>query len=84
MHGPTFMVNPLSCSVACESIDLLLESPWKERVDSIENQLNDELSACEKLPIVLEVRVKGAIGVIELKDVIDLEWMQAMLAPELI
>ncbi len=76
MHGPTFMANPLACSVANASIDLLLSSPWQLRVNSIEQQLNAELEQCKSLKCVKDVRVKGAIGVVELHQAIDIEWSQ--------
>ncbi|WP_292363826.1 aminotransferase class III-fold pyridoxal phosphate-dependent enzyme, partial [Methylophaga sp. UBA1464] len=66
MHGPTFMGNPLACRVACESIDVLLESDWQILVLNIESQLTDELSELASHWLVKEVRVKGAIGVVEL------------------
>jgi len=76
MHGPTFMANPLACSVAAASINLLLESPWQQTISKIEKQLVDSLSVCAALPQVADVRVLGAVGIVELKDVIDLPTMQ--------
>ena len=76
MHGPTFMANPLACSVANASIDLLLSSNWQQKVQTIEQQLTKELAACAALENVKEVRCKGAIGVVELHHPIDLYWMQ--------
>ena len=76
MHGPTFMANPLACSVANASIDLLLESDWKKNVFAIEQQLKQELAPCAQLDSVKEVRCKGAIGVVELYHPIDIYWMQ--------
>jgi len=76
MHGPTFMANPLACSVANASIDCLLNSPWEANVMAIEKQLTDELAPCQSYDVVHEVRVKGAIGVVELKEPIDIPWAQ--------
>lgn len=75
MHGPTFMANPLACAVANASVELLLDSPWEERVQNIQTQLNEELRRCEALAIVKEVRTLGAIGVVELNEEVDLGFM---------
>ncbi len=75
MHGPTFMANPLACAVANASVELLLSSPWEERVQNIQTQLNQELKRCEELTIVKEIRTLGAIGVVELNEAVDLGFM---------
>jgi adenosylmethionine-8-amino-7-oxononanoate aminotransferase len=76
MHGPTFMANPLACAVASASIDLLLSQDWQKKVCDIEQQLETQLEPCRNLACVKDVRVKGAIGVVELKTPLVLNEIQ--------
>lgn len=78
MHGPTFMGNPLACAVANRSIGLLLESPWSERIESIATTLREVLGAAGDIGGVADVRVLGAIGVIELEQPVDMGIIQPM------
>lgn len=83
MHGPTFMGNPLACAVANRSLDILMRGYWKQQVDRIEEQLFLELlvplkekSKTRELWLVNDVRIVGAVGVVELSIPVDQAWFQ--------
>ena len=71
MHGPTFFANPLACAVACASLKLLSEQDMASRISHINKIIREELRAAEGLPTVNDVRSIGAIGVIEMKEPVD-------------
>jgi adenosylmethionine-8-amino-7-oxononanoate aminotransferase len=76
MHGPTYMANPLACAAANASLDLFEREPRLEQVATIEAQLRTELAPCRDIAGVAELRVKGAIGAVEMSGAIDLDAMR--------
>jgi adenosylmethionine-8-amino-7-oxononanoate aminotransferase len=82
MHGPTFMANPLACAVSNASLDILKSYDLPKMIGSIEKQLIKELEPCKESPFVQDVRVLGGIGVVEMKEPIDMKVMQSKIVQE--
>jgi len=82
MHGPTFMANPLACAAANASLDLFEREPRLDQVAKISGALAAGLEPCRKLPSVKDVRVKGAIGVVELDRIKDLNALRQRFVAE--
>jgi adenosylmethionine-8-amino-7-oxononanoate aminotransferase len=80
MHGPTYMANALACAAANASLDLFEREPRLAQVAAIEAQLREELAPCRELPGVVDVRIKGAIGAVELSGRIDLKQLRLRFA----
>lgn len=76
MHGPTFMANPLACAVAVKSTELLISQDWQANIQRIQQQLSIHLQPLAQLDYVKDVRVLGAIGVVELSFNVDMKTLQ--------
>ena len=82
MHGPTFMANPLACAAANASLDLFEEEPRLAQVEAISQALHEGLAPCRGLPGVKDVRVRGAIGAVELTRIEDIKALKAKFVEE--
>jgi len=82
MHGPTYMANPLACAAANASLDLFEREPRLEQARSMETQLAAALARCRELPHVVDVRAKGAVGVVQVDELRELDWLKARFVEE--
>ena len=76
MHGPTFMGNPLACAAAVASLELIKENHWQQQIGAIEAQLKQELAEAADYPNVVDVRVLGGVGVLEMSNILDTAQLQ--------
>jgi adenosylmethionine-8-amino-7-oxononanoate aminotransferase len=82
MHGPTYMANPLACAAANASLDLFEREPRLEQVAAIENALKDGLAPARRIEGVTDVRVLGAIGVVQLASMRQIDWLKCRFVEE--
>ena len=82
MHGPTYMANPLAATAANASLDLFENGERLEQVDRIENTLKEQLEPCRKIPGVKDVRVMGAVGVVQMTSPRDIDWLRQRFTEE--
>lgn len=79
MHGPTFMANPLACAAGNASLEILAGGGWQQQLPMIESALREGLAPCARLNSVADVRVLGAIGVVEMRKPVDMAQIQPLL-----
>jgi len=82
MHGPTFMANPLACAAANASLDLFQEHPRLQQALHIQDILASELEPCREMTRVVDVRSRGAIGVVQVQELVHLEWLRGRFVEE--
>ncbi len=78
MHGPTFMANPLACAAGNASLEILARGDWQQQLPMIESALREGLMPCTEMAAVADVRVLGAIGVVEMRQPVDMAAIQPL------